>query len=890
MFDPCRECDFDWAKRADTLGLRVQLSRNPSLELGLRCPVCGAEYRERALLQHVGAVRRNDGIGIWTDLAGSVSIDGAVPLDLRSVLFEAVPVFTDDSRGLRVPDLPVRPAFLDLVNLDEVFDHNLAGRLDPDRGKYVADLPLIGRPARVQVELPVIGRQGTETYRPRDEAFQHVDISVWPDIRSDLWGLYIVDVEIPTAALDAGPDAISRASFAVVEADGKARAIPETAQRSLAPRPGVPPSRRKRFADLVKKRPLALGVTLHGDRYGGLFLPARARKGHQPTGAIEFGLDFGTSNTCIAFRTDQDVAGDGAGAKVPVFRDLRERLVGALSATTPTPGEQWVPRFAAEYYGDQRNILPSELLTPHNRAEWLGASLSAIALWRPGVDVAIPGSDTDFSRCDIDSNLIAELKWGNDAPAGKALEPQLRGALVRAYLKTAFVHTLAQIIVARERSGDAMVPQQLNVRFGYPGKWGSSQENELRRFVQDSLSPDANDAARVRWSVSEWMPRLHTQDGPSTDEAFAASRVVRSTGQTAGAYALDVLVDIGGGSADIAAIWVPQTRGAEDRRILEYLVSARYAGQDLFQALWGKGEPRHRCFANKLTPADAQQKIRSEGVQASLFDVLKSSDTQVRIEAFYNQLVEVLARFVAATLHNGQFERRRKGGSLDLTVRVFRLGSGWGMLQHASAAVDATIESRLERRLSSLRPPASEVRLYVQAGAPSCHPKHAVALGLLSEETQRVTARASTRERSRSAEVDYRVVEEGQPPPWVARTALGLDVHMETSANSTTTVTTIPWWLPAEDPTGAYPGVFGVDLKDQARYSFGMDGQGRHTPELPTTITAPNPDSVSGAVRGSATALDSTLDLGNGWFGKSPLIVLLETGLRNRLATLTKVT
>lgn len=925
MFLPCEVCGHSWGD--NHLGLKVELAAVDAIDvLNLYCPLCGTAQGERTTLAHLGARQRSDGRLLqWSDHAGgTVSIDQADVVELEDVLYSAVPVFDDGTGTLQVPDLPVRPEYLELVDMERFRAHKKDGwwgRIDERQGVYVVRLPLLGGDAAqlrhgVEVRRPLVGRNGRPTTRPARDALEGFELSLWPKIRSEAWRTFVVEARQRLAADATAPQGDLHVLFAPAQGEGNDDrdsknslglcAVPQVPFVGFRTQPGsdgspgkpVVPTCRRYAALATRGRPqyvaVAGGGAGSGLAWGGVFL-VELGVGCSRTGpSLTLGLDFGTSNSCVAF--GNVTANHGL---LPTL-DANEYLIRGAPAGQPIPAAQYHPRFPTRGFGPSGEFLPSEMVTRW-AAEMADAGPDlAHGAWRPGIDAGVLGNDVKWAGADASSVLVRGMKWsGETVGADRAITN--RGPLLMAYLKTLLVHQVAQYCMRQEsgHAGMLSLPSALTVEFGYPGSWDESELNALKAAISSALSATSEDDARKpRWGLGDWI-EITAGLGAGRNEAFAAARVAQPKSNrlhvTHLPYSARLLVDIGGGSTDISLVWAASS-DLKPGKIVEYVTSLRYAGEDLFGALLGPrrgAEIKNRCFLLGRTSSEITRLLRQGGLSRDLLDPSKRGMTERRVRAFFTQLQELLARLIASTVLSGQCERRN-GESRQLDVLLARLGNGWGLGEAIYDNMERDFAFELRRRTAELvthseDAPPFRVDIIPMALLEGMHPKHAVAAGLLME-SDGVDAQAyvSSQELELTADnTDY--VEDSTVN---YRSCVGLPtLVLPHDANSAKWV--VPWWLPVEGGGHHVPNAHGEPLVPGANYDWPAlwdtpaDGPSDPArPNFPATAAGGNLSDFSRVFVESRPRLTGCLDLAKRWFKSSPLEVLLETGLRKRLQTM----
>lgn len=945
MIRPCDKCGYDWEKNDLRIVVRID-AKNVAPVVPFHCPVCGSERKLRVYdlgdeeaaasdEDSLGAVKLSDGRVVqWKDTADAnpgIKLEGAISLGVEDVIYPAIPVFSDAKGDPTVPHLPVRMDYLELVDLGR-FRKNFKewrGKLDLQRARYTAQIPFRGRrdEASRPVERAFVGKTGRTTVNPREEAIKGFDLSVWPRVTSDVWKTFLVESSCPAAgmigstglecnvAVQAPADSKPERSEVINRHPGWFKLGPVEFKGFPRKDPTAKDTdRRVRSVAVVNgRRPSAVATCVGSFTEpvaGGVFLPAAPQGTIKSGGTLRLGLDFGTSNTCIAL--DAEGLFDKPGPDVLPVGNLAEPLVQWGDGEKLILASQYTPRFASRFFGPKYEFFPTEIMACRPALEASADDQAVIRSWIPGVDIAVPGNDVDWKEHDPGTYVIDNLKWeeGTGTTAGWANRPQL----VASYLKTVFVQTMAAYFAVAE-SKHLGVCSDVTVDFGYPGKWGDAQKRSLRENLKEAVGVTGDNANR-RWGLGDWVSFASPPDvKDGLDEASAASRVVDKVSPeklgpvfSRNRFYLDVIIDVGGGSTDIAITWKPAITGG--KTIIENLVSLRYAGQDLFRALWGPdGEAgrSYRCFSSSLTKADVHRMIRTVGPAEELFDPIKKVSRDKRVSVFYEQIIEYIARLIVANYANGQYKRRNYGQA-DFLVNLYRLGNGWGMVRMAHDVPDQYCQAQLEHRIDELIAILADQghvkkedfegdrlpRVTVQsATVQGMHPKKAVAIGLLKPSASlSEVCQASASELNRS-------IRGGTPPTgdycdcgavgtWHVRSIVGMPVRMVVHSPTGSEERWIRWWDPVESTTHYFEHVQGVKLLGGAGYAATLEDvqeNPQHGVPFPKTIEVNGRQSLARALE--RLPLVRAMDTGNEWFTMSPLSLLLEEGLRERLETLT---
>ena len=896
----CPTCAYDWV--ANPAGIAVELLSEVVKDsaLHLRCPLCAASLSGTVRLRDLGVVH-DPLLNLffqWKDAPATMfTLSDRREVHPSEIVYGRVPVFHDGD-GFIVPAIPVRPDYIALVDL-EAFAGDVeryAGRLDARTGQYTALVPLKGR-----APYPV---QCLVAAQPDGAPVDDLDHTIWPRVRSRAWRTFVVSATLGKHAMQALGGSPDVRFFVGGETDPQCThsiTCPEVPFVGFEGGDASAPGARRhpettRFAGLTSEgRPTWVSVSGRdagtGQQLGGLFRAAaseRAPEGNRP--ALRVGLDFGTSNTCVAFG---QIPGDASGTKrfLPV-RDLNEYLVRSAQSRNVLlcPAHRYHPSFARRGFGESGDVFPSELMFRWDASLVLagGDEASQIERWIPGIDCTVFGNDIDWKGARSSGVTQSHLKWNNQIgfEARHAIDDSLRQRLLVAYLKTLLVYEAALYIDATERAHGAPAPSTLQLYFGYPGNFAEVAADLKRALQRATAAPDPNNPAlAVKWGLADWCD-LATDVQEGIDEAQAASRAAQplhGLGLRAG-YILELLVDIGGGSTDVAVTWKPTVEEDDPSRAaaLEVLTSVRYAGEDVVEGLFGQQDNSStRTVVPGLTREAVKTAIRGGAPARSVLDPYKHKDALRRVETFYLQLIEWLARLVAAQALAGHF-KEICASSEELTVQLVPLGNGWGLarLQEQWSDPFRVLSERIERRVTELlaaHEGMPTVRVHVRP-IEGIAPKQAVADGLLKGGNA-----GAKRARSRHG---MEVLPAAGPhgglvkPQWRWRSIVGLPVRIVTPGTTQADDRTIAWWSSVQ--AGAFhPHEHGepVPLRASATWDVALlEATGAGMPE--TLVDRTTLERVLGE---SVHELERSAD---GWFVKSPLESLLQGGLRSRLKSL----
>lgn len=238
----------------------------------------------------------------------------------------------------------------------------------------------------------------------------------------------------------------------------------------------------------------------------GVVLPRYAAAGPPVPQRWHVGVDFGTSNTVISVRTDGMTAA---------------AVLGVESMTLPLTAANAEARPLLDAYFFPHALRPE----PFGTAVVRHRQLPTLDLFRQrfGVRVNVPFSG--HVERDEHNVVVGDLKWSTDAE---------RRFLSASYLR----HLMAVVLAEAVRRG--VDPRNVEVAWAYPRSFTRTQANQLaalwaqvRQYFHDRLG-----------AVGEVRQGL--------DESRAVLRHFFNASVVTGAGDVNVIVDVGGGTSDIA--------------------------------------------------------------------------------------------------------------------------------------------------------------------------------------------------------------------------------------------------------------------------------------------------------------------------------------------------
>lgn len=492
-------------------------------------------------------------IGLMVDnLLKVVKLEGSRLLTQETICIDQYAVFEQDpidghrqgEPRFRIPDLPVRADYLELVRAPEG-EENLVAILRRGHrleARWLKERPIDGGGGLdLEWVLPMEGRRDPleVTKRiDRGEIQGKAHLMVWPRFRSAdpaLWKAYYVYEHF-------ADNRFLTLDTLWVSSDGEVERLvrdrkTEKQRRELA----YPVAFRTGSAedDRVHCGGPPVAFSIRHERQGeqGLLLVPLQTLG-APDLRLSLGVDFGTSHTVAAFKRENDreskllrVAPDlrarrqdgGSGLTLHLSEDAEH----VRSAAGPVAQGKWLPT-----YSDQENYryLPSELLAyevlDHVQSDDLDE-------WRPLSHFTIPAFGV--GREDMALYLLTDFKW----QAGSKFFQGREAALRESYLAMVLEIVLAEVVFEGVRG----VPtREVDLTLTYPLRLGESEIEEL----QSSLRRVAG-----RVSKSLGIP-LALKDGVGIyDESRAAAVSAELPGE------VSLVADLGGGTLDLFLSAVP---------------------------------------------------------------------------------------------------------------------------------------------------------------------------------------------------------------------------------------------------------------------------------------------------------------------------------------------
>ncbi len=391
--------------------------------------------------------------------------------------------------------------------------------LAPLRGKLLEHFPeLLHEPERclalrvgndsIHWKLTLLGREFNWPTLPKYKPLQEASLALWPPQVSEDWRLYVL--------MATGADKNTYGRWSLVDEQGVAGGVVEASKSegdylNILPNPEDP-------SHGNANRPRALLLRDTSDNERGVLLLNRLEEPTSVEKSADLAMDFGTSNSCLAYSVNNDEA------KPLVFDEKSgPQMLWGEAPRLENPGA--VPF----RWGGTKGYFPTVLLSRRG-ASFNGVradNLEAAHLF----NVDIPGLHKEMETRVFDGTLGKQwaphfdLKWESDAEHPWRRAAFLGLTLLYAYAELFFKHG------AKIKRGVFTFP----LAFGKSQREGFLSEAEQVVTRINQLCHGAQAASpNCKYQVSE-------------SEAIA--QAVKSHSNEA---VLEVFVDIGGGTTDIA--------------------------------------------------------------------------------------------------------------------------------------------------------------------------------------------------------------------------------------------------------------------------------------------------------------------------------------------------
>ncbi len=893
MADVTCKCGFDLGK----LPARAKVRPEDGAQLNLSCPLCGSPLEVK--LANLGILVRGSGAKTeslrWKLAAGQATgpvvnlgqfqlrFEALGTIEPREVCYPRVPVFRDENGALVVPSLPIRRAFFDC--LDRVAWRRLveAGRGgDVVGGEYQALLPLLGLPEPVAIRLPLATASSAGGLEER--AFRDVNLRVWPNLPLTNWRTYLVGA---AAAGSGGEALLGEKPRLRLHARGGAATDWGKALSSVQRGGGA-------LTGALDERPAWISLEMTEPERGlddkadavagGLFEVPPATG--EADGYLQVGLDFGTSNTCVALMGEMVPGGEASPQLLPPVEEKRWNLYlvrGGAEAKTHRGPDLW-PTPAG--FGSHGDLVASELLFARPKVDQM-RTIDAVENWRFGIDFGLSpaGVRSEFSETE---HTLADFKW-------REMVEQSAPTFARR-LETVQAHYIASVLMCgyvRAALAWQRAAKSIAVSYAHPISFRADDVATLKKAAETEAADMLARATGVEWRLKA-----------GADESVAAAANAGDPGANVHVY-----LDMGGGSTDIAVKL--EKRAGKWETV--YVTSVRYAGTALLQAWEGQGRD-NTCLVGNATFDVLRRRVRESRSardvlgDPTLFNKLQDGVRRNRTVHFYGYLVEYVARMLAAGFLDQRF--KIEGGDGERTfprqvkIALFLLGNGWRFQALLADDYKSTLADDVWKRLMELlkaekspyadqiRKELSGIKLAQKAedlkDVP--HEKAAVAMGLLKPEARgdgRGDKDPDRAARQRGLLGWTTRVDGVRDVPWFAMYDTTLGRPPAPSATGATRASEHEAVLSFDDaPTGAAAMGPETPWYDNLPPSPSLDWQDA-APRIPVSLEQPfeldeNLNMTRGALKRQCVAQGRN----SGWFVRGPYEVMLEELFKKKLRTI----
>jgi hypothetical protein len=654
------------------------------------------------------------------EFAADMIGEGGDNFSEERICYRTVPVFRDhdDPNGVSLPALPVKKEFLDLVDTSrEIQKPQLTGK-----GEYRFRFHLHMRKEQVDIVRPSMKVQSAaSSASSQDPIIEGVHLTLWPKTSYAAWRRYFLrfgcakkeDAEklfndnLNVVVSAAEVTNLSKTKWLPLERDQF------TQYTCVESRPGWIAVE---FED--KQRQETVGNVSRQDVVGGGVWKIPAASDSYPTGETTLGIDFGTSNTCIAWHAASGID------LLPIEQCDHFIIRGSDLPKQLTTADIWLPR---QGFGRNRALLPTEILM----REKIGIHRSRgkeVEAWKPVVDYSIPTSGVE-SLYNENEHIVADFKWQNMIANEWFANSERYKDLQIKYIELLLLLAMARLAM----SGN--IGESLNVMFSYPLAFDTKMQDDFRLVLSAAAT---NVSQQTGVTV---RPEL------KLDEARAAANSTEDPGIYDSAC---LYVDIGGGSTDIALLELRAGKNGQGR--YDYVCSFQYAGGALATALV-EGD----CLKPGKDISHFRRQIREKGNvtdvlnSKELFSTNKEGVITSKSGYFYAYLRQFLSRLLAAHIINKHLllnetpapeaSESAQADAEKYRVVLYPMGNGWGFgnfiavnyateafCQRLSVETNAIIKEAVARKIVSARTPEVLVE-----GKPIKNPKNAVAFGLIGK-------------------------------------------------------------------------------------------------------------------------------------------------------------
>ncbi|MCC6649129.1 MAG: hypothetical protein IT374_26615 [Polyangiaceae bacterium] len=768
----CKRCGFDLAL------LPAELRMDPKMGgvRSLTCPLCRSSVVVR--VQELGVLVRGSGAATsfarWSSPGASdqrpvvqvgppgrftLRFDTLGSIEPREVCYARVPAFVDEGGKLVVPPVPVRPEYFDVIDVPALKEQLARGPIGEVIGaQYQVTLPLRGLSTPVTVMLQLhLPEDGAPS---KENAFREVNLRVWPNVKLSDWRYYLV------GAASSGPLGDALLSERRLRVWVRAAADEEWVEVDQVQRQGTACSR------VLGSRPAWVVMELvdpaRADRAaslaGGMFAVPDATTTTSKETVVGMGLDFGTSNTCVAL-TGAMTKQQAGPELVPEVSETDWNLYlvrGGPESTAPAGPDLWPP---PRGFGPRRDLFPSELLFSRNKRD-TASGLAAVDGWRFGRDFGIPAAGVTPGYAE-DEYTLGDFKW-TDLLRQRASTYAPHTASLQAH----YISTVLTLSYVRAAIASGQAARTVNVVYSYPMAF-TDPDLQILRAGAHLAQTLLRDTTGLEWTIDE-----------GADESTAAARNAGDPGAN-----ILVYLDMGGGSSDIGV--KQEVRNEEWETV--FLTSVAYAGGDLLSAFVGRAQPNgatpSSCLAGKTTIDVLRRRVRESTTakevlgDPTLFKATFSSVVEKRTRHFYGYLLEYVARLLAAGFLDQRFHCVGAEGKKEATIAFYFLGNGWRFSGVSGPGFETVLAQQVfDRMMELLKSERTEYAKGVRRSMPTPdrlrhvvgamgrgggvpHPKAAVALGVLAGQSR---GQASMGE-PRSGILGWTTKVDGAEIPWFVR-------------------------------------------------------------------------------------------------------------------------
>lgn len=863
----CEQCNLNFTELNLTITEKI-LTKDPSENmLSLYCPFCKKEtkinlknygifyhqepnIKERLLRWDSGTSKNPNQIALG-NLIIEFPRDEMKVLTLESICYPAIPVFyeIDGEKKVKpsVPKLPIKKEALSFIDIEKQQNSNTEPELLLEQGLYRTSLFLKGKKDPVPITLPLIQTKTDQQAEEKKIGFRGVHLALWPDVDYEKWNRYFLRFGCEKDLKNQIDNTYTVEVFTMTQQEDNWVELDNFALDLYT-----------RFC-CVEKRP-KWAVIEFKNRIrneivgGGIWRIEPATKAYN-NGTISVAVDFGTSNTFIAWQKSNTTA-----ASIPIDSCNKFIIHGSDIPTETDFPDTWPPH---EGFGKDKALFPSEIILSRQPLDTPDSK--TIEKWKPVINYGIPNATHEkdnFSKAERFSkaeHILAEFKW--EESVSNLAYRSLYGNLQECYLEFLLLLALAQL------AKKGHICRNVDVRFSYPLAFDKLQLSDFGQVVEKVLHRIEQQTGvyftsltRSGQGVVLSLDGNQSENPPflSMDESRAAASLA---GEIGSSYAACLYVDIGGGSTDIALL-----RITDEGRKKKYVMidSVKYAGGALVNALY-KGN----CLIPDIKLTDFQHRIRQIGItelkkDTKVFQKEKDRLRDKKTDLFYGYLVEFLARILAVnmiTWDKGPTEEdKRFIKDSGYQIAFYPLGNGWGFGQFITPTyVTETLSEQITKRLKTIMQDLvveqvvtniPEIQIIGQTNTKINNPKYAVGFGLLTYS-------------------DEKIDKEGEK--WTSRTIVGCSTKVGNSR-------VIPWYRYVTQPP------YKPEEEDRLDNSI-LDCPKNLPPIFPTDLPSPELlDNNLNTIRGYLK--NDCIRPVHPWFFKSPFHILLEKLFKPKLEKL----